>query len=174
VAEQFVVEPLGVQHQRATFSCGEPALDQYLQQRAGQEQRRKVAAVFMFRETTTNAIVGFYTLSMFAVTPSELPDDFARKLPRYERLPAALIGRLAVDSRFGGRGLGSYLLVNALERCLIASDQIAAVAVVVDAKNDRARVWYAGFGFIQFMDDPNRLFLPMGSIKKLVEGAIRP
>ena len=174
MAEQFVVEPLGAQHRRTAFSCGEPALDQYLQQRAGQEQRREVAAVFMLRETTTETIAGFYTLSMYAVTPAELPDDFARKQPRYERLPAALIGRLAVDSRFGGRGLGSYLLVNALERCLVASDQIAAVAVVVNAKNERAKTWYTDFGFVQFVDDPNRLFLPMGSIRKLVDGTARP
>lgn len=102
--------------------------------------------------------------------PSELPEAFARKQPRYDRLPAALIGRLAVDSRFAGRGLGTRLLMNALDRSLHATDQVAAVAIVVDAKHDRARQWYEQFGFTSFVDNPNRLFLPMSMIKKLAEG----
>ncbi len=127
--------------------------------------------MFILHETTKGMIAGFFTLSMYSIAPAELPEAFARKQPRYDRLPAALIGRLAVDTRFAGRGLGTRLLMNALERSLLATDQVAAVAVVVEAKHERARQWYEQFGFTAFVDDPDRLFLPMATIKRLIAGS---
>ena len=168
MTEPLNVEPLGTHHNRVGFSCGEPALDRYLRYQAGQEQRRRVAAVFVLSPADSAAVAGFYTLSMYALVPAELPESFARKLPRYDRLPAALIGRLAVDTRFAGRGLGRRLLMNALERSLRATEQVAAVAVVVEAKHDRAQRWYEQFGFTSFVDNPHRLFLPMDTINQLI------
>lgn len=170
MTESFVIEPLGNHHGRAAFSCGEAALDNYLRERAGQEHRRKVAAVFILYETTAAVVAGFYTLSIYAVRSTELPEAFRRKQPRYEQLPAALIGRLAVDVRFGGRGLGTRLLMNALQRSYQVTQEVAAVAVVVEAKNDRARQWYESFGFESFPDSPDRLFMPMATIAKLISG----
>jgi ribosomal protein S18 acetylase RimI-like enzyme len=174
VAENFEIEPLGNHHGRAAFSCGEPALDRYLRERAGQEQRRKAAAVFILHETITATVAGFYTLSMYAVRSADLPEVFRRKLPHYELLPAALVGRLAVDSRFGRRGFGARLLMDVLERSYTATQQVAASAVVVEAKNDRVREWYESFGFESFVDSPNRLFLPMATIGKLIIGSTSP
>ncbi|HVA91249.1 MAG TPA: GNAT family N-acetyltransferase [Chloroflexota bacterium] len=168
MAENFEIEPLGNHHGRAAFSCGEPVLDHYLQARAGQEQRRKVAAVFILNETITATVAGFYRLSMYAVRPTELPEAFRRKQPNYDQLPAVLIGRLAVDSRFERRGLGARLLMDALARSYAATQQVAAVGVVVEAKNDRMRTWYESFGFESFPDSPNRLFLAMATINKLI------
>ncbi len=168
MAESFTVEALATRHNRAGFSCGEPALDQYLRQQAAQEQRRRVAAVFVLSEANADTVAGFYTLSMYALVPAELPESFTRRLPHYNRLPAVLIGRLAVDTRFAGRGLGRRLLMNSLERSLRATEEVAAIAVVVEAKHDWAQGWYEQFGLTSFADNPHRLFLPMATIRQLI------
>lgn len=98
-----------------------------------------MAAVYILREKATVILAGFYTLSMYAVQSTDLPEEFRRKQPRYEYIPTVLIGRLAIDTRFGRRGLGTQLLMNALERSYQVSQEVAALAVVVDAKNDRVR-----------------------------------
>ena len=92
----FVIEPLGRQHDRAAFSCGVAELDDYLKRRAGQDIRRRIARVFVATEDGSNIVLGFYTLSALAIDVSSLPEDQARRLPRHP-VPAALIGRLAVD-----------------------------------------------------------------------------
>jgi GNAT superfamily N-acetyltransferase len=91
----------------------------------------------------------------------------AKKLP-YPEAPTILLGRLAVHSEIEGKGYGSMLLIDALARCLKLSEEIGATGVVVDAIDARAVRWYVKFGFIQFPETPNRLFLPIGSIKALL------
>ncbi|HRP05769.1 MAG TPA: hypothetical protein PLV87_12730 [Opitutaceae bacterium] len=113
-------------------------------------------------------IVGYYTLSAFAVDVAELPEAMQQKLPRYPRLSATLLGRLARDERFPGTG--SLLLMDALVRAHQKSAEIASLAVVADAKNSAALAFYRKFGFAQLGSNPNRVFLPMGTIEKLVAG----
>lgn len=174
-ARDYRFELLGRHHDRATFSCGVEALDRYFRQQAGQDQRRAVAVPYVLVDTTTRAVLGYYTLSTFTIALHSLPDAVARKLPRYETIPAILIGRLAVDQRHQGRGLGRLLLVDALARSLAISQQIGAAAIVVDAKNDTARAFYERYGFMRFADHEYRLFLPMATIAQLQrEGAIEP
>jgi ribosomal protein S18 acetylase RimI-like enzyme len=150
-------EPLSGRHDRNNFQCGAPALDAWFRTRAGQDQRRNVARVFVALDD--RGIVGFYSLSMFTLTVDDLPPDLARKLPRYDALPAALIGRLARHARARGQGLGELLLADAIARVLVAAESVAAVAIVVDAKDDAAIAFYRTFGFVQFPATPNRLFL---------------
>lgn len=164
---RFALEPLGKQHHRAAFSCGVAALDRYLQEQAGQEMRRHVAVVYVLVELSTAAIAGFYTLSATGIDVGALPEDFTRRLPRYPRLPAALIGRLAVDRGFRGQGIGKGLLLDALARSYHLSRRIGALAVVVDAKDDVARRFYEHFGFRRLADDANRLFLEMATVAGL-------
>jgi GNAT superfamily N-acetyltransferase len=164
----MLVEPLGKQHDRAAFSCGNPSLDEYLKERARQDARRYVAAPFVLvpgpGDTT---ILGYYTLSSFAIDLAELPADTARKLPSYPNVPVTLLGRLAVDERHAGQGLGEFLLMDALHRSLTQSSQIAAVAVVVDATDSRAIRFYKHFNFVPFPERPGRLFLPMPTVAAL-------
>ena len=82
-------------------------------------------------------------------------------------VPATLLGRLAIDRRFQGQGAGEYLLMDALHRSLQASRQGASLAVIVDAKDERAMAFYRYYEFIPFADQPTRLFLPMSVIEKL-------
>ena len=129
-----LIEPLRNGHNRADFSCGNASLDRYLKEQAGQDLRRACATPFVLvSERGDTTILGYYTLSSYGIDVGNLPADVARKLPRYPLIPATLLGRLAVDRRFQGRGMGEFLLLDALHRSLEESAEIAAAAVVVDA-----------------------------------------
>lgn len=166
-ADQFRIEPLGPSHDRGAFACGNEALDRYLHAQAGQDARRKVAAVFVLHDTEANLVAGYYTLSATSVDPTDLPAELVKKLPRYPVLPAVLLGRLAVDARYRGRRFGELLLLDALRRAEAHSAEVAAMAVVVDAIDDAARGFYERYGFVRFEDEPYRLFLPMATIARL-------
>ncbi len=140
------------------FTCGVPALDAWFRTRASQDQRRRVAQVFVALDE--GGIAGFYSLSMFTLALDSIPAELAHKLPRYEAVPAALIGRLARHTRVAGTGIGDLLVVDALRRVLSAAESVAAYAIVVDAKADRGRRFYEAHGFISLPSRPLRLFLP--------------
>ena len=151
------IEPLERQD-RSTFSSGDHELDEWFRRRAGQDQKRNVARVFV-AEDDTLGVIGFYSLSTYSLALPDLPSDIARKLPRYDAIPAALIGRLARDERVRGRGIGELLLADAVRRILGASRSVAVFAIMVDAKNQRAAEFYKTFGFEPFPQRPRRLFL---------------
>ena len=158
------VEPLGAHHGRTGFSSGVPALDRYFQAQAGQDARKHVAAPFVL-VLPDGAIAGYYTLSATAVPAPELPPDMIRKPPRYPLLPAALLGRLAVDQRYRGQGHGRFLLADALHRSV--KSEIASFALIVDAKDDDAKRFYERESFLPFPDHPMKLFRPMADIAAL-------
>ena len=163
----FRFETLRAQHDRAAFSCGSPSLDDYLRTRARQDAKRFVAAVFvMVPGDAPSVVAGYYTLSATSVALEDVPEEFARKLPRYPFAPATLLGRLARDVRFPGTG--KLLLVDALKRAYRQTGEIAAATVIVDAKDARARAFYESFGFRPLLASANRLFLPMQTIATLV------
>lgn len=164
------VEPLSSEHDRATFSCGEPDLDDYFRHRARQDEKRNIARVFVATEEDLG-VVGFYTLSTCAIHPGQLPKEIARKLPRYEAIPAALIGRLARDLRDRGRGVGELLLADAIKRVLAADRSMAVWAILVDAKNQGAADFYKNFGFVPFPSRPARLFLATATARKAASAA---
>jgi GNAT superfamily N-acetyltransferase len=165
-----IIEPLG-KHDRAAFSCGAEQPDRYIRQQASQDVRRRVAAVFALCDRDSKSIIGYYTLSACTVLLRDLPEEQRTRFPRYPEVPTVLLGRLAVDRRYVGQGWGKTLLLDALHRCLAQSEQIAAAAVVVDAKDDSARVFYERYGFLRPLDPEgqheNRLFLPMKTIEQL-------
>ena len=154
----IVIEPLGKHHDRASFSCGQPDLDNWFRFRAGQDEKRNIARAFVAM-TPELGVVGFYSLSSLSLSLEHLPDQVAHKLPRYDATPAALIGQLARDERVRGQGVGELLLADAIKRVLGAGRSIAVFAIVVDAKDQRAVAFYEAFGFRLFPFRPNRLFL---------------
>lgn len=161
-----VIEPLGAHHDRAGFSCGEAALDGYLARQASQDARRRVARVFVAVGDAPSTIDGYYTLSALGFDKQGRPAPVARRLPHHP-IPAALAGRLAVDRRRQGRGLGETLLIDAIRRVLAVTPSLAVYAIVVDAKNTAAQAFYQRFGFQPFIDEPRRLFLPIETVEKL-------
>jgi ribosomal protein S18 acetylase RimI-like enzyme len=152
------IEPLGKQHDRARFSSGQPDIDDWFRRRASQDERRDIARVFVAIDDQLG-IVGFYSLSSYSLALDDLPTDIARKLPRYDAIPAARIGRLARDERVRGQGVGELLLADAVRRILGAARSVAVFAIVVDAKDDPAAEFYRRFGFQPFPLRPHRLFL---------------
>jgi len=165
----WAVEPLHKIHDRQTFRCGAPALERYLQSQARQDSDKRVAAVFVLVQPPVAQVLGYYTLSASTIDTKEVPPELARKLPRYPQLPVTLLGRLAVDQQLKGQGMGQFLLMDALHRCLQAASGIAAMAVVVDAKDASAAAFYQHFGFIPLNLSASRLFLPMATIATLFD-----
>lgn len=160
------VQPLGKHHNRADFNCGVEALNRYLREQAGQDNKKKIAATFVLAGQLPAQVAGYYTLSATSIHLGELPPQVAGRLPRYPLVPATLLGRLAVDLRFRGLGHGELLLVDALKRSLLATQQIGSAAVLVDAKDESAKAFYLHFQFIPLVEHSHRLFLPMAIIQE--------
>jgi GNAT superfamily N-acetyltransferase len=161
----YLIEPLGSHHNRAAFYCGIEPLDVYFKRQAGQEARKRIAAPFVLLDKSSNTVAGYYTLSSIGINIGELPPEVTKKLPKYPILPATLLNRLAVDKKYQGKKLGEILLMDALYRSL--KNEIASMAVVVDAKDDQACSFYEHYEFIRFPNFPERLFLTMSTIEKI-------
>jgi ribosomal protein S18 acetylase RimI-like enzyme len=152
---------------RLTFDCGEPELNAYFHTRVGQDVRRNYTTCFVAMDQAEGRIAGYYTLAMGSVPLGELPEDVAKRLPRYPQVPFVHIGRLAVDQNYQGQKLGGSLLADAIARSV--GSEIAAYAVVVDAKNNTAAAFYEHFGFLKLRHSSRTLFLPISkSLKNLV------
>lgn len=164
----FVIEPLGKQHDRTVFGCGQADLDDWFHRRANQDERRNIARVFIASDDSLG-VIGFYSLSSFTLSLTDLPAEIARKLPRYDAIPAARIGRLARDVRVRGQGIGELLLADAIRRILGAGATLAVFAIVVDAKDAAAEAFYKEFGFTPFPLRPDRLFLLTSSVAAAIE-----
>jgi GNAT superfamily N-acetyltransferase len=149
---------------RAAFSSGEPSLNTYLKTQATQDMRKRMAACYALVETGTSRIIGYYTLSTAAVRLTDLPSEDSKKLPKYPYIPAALVGRLAVDAQFQRQGFGDILLGDAFVRILRLSTEIAINLVVVDALHEQAAAYYERHEFKRLPDASSRLFLPVAKL----------
>ena len=155
-------------HDRAAFSCTVAPLDTYLHERASQDVKRNVAVVYVMAEEGTARIIGYSSLCTCSIETTHLPESLTKNLPRYDALPGMLLGRLAVDARYQGQRMGTRLLADALQRCVRLSTAIAAMAVLVDAKDDHAAHFYEHFGFQRFADRPLSLFMTMLELRRTV------
>jgi predicted N-acetyltransferase YhbS len=162
------IEPLSVAHDRNDFSCGVDVLDRYLRQQAGQDVRRHVANCFVATESGTGKVAAYYTFAAAAVATGHLPPDLTRRLPRYDALPAALIGRLAVDLRYARKGLGTALVFDALERALKADP--AVFVLLVDAKDESVAEFYRRCEFRPLAKSPPSLYLPIETVRRMKRG----
>jgi len=161
------IEPLDKAHDRTGFASGAPELDRYIREQASQDVRRDVARVFVALPDGSPAICGFYSLGAASFQREKLPASQARRLPHYP-VPAALLGRLAVDEGMQGRGLGAFLLMDALHRVLLAGQTLAVHAMIVDARDEDAAAFYRKYGFIPFADNERQLLLPMATLRQLL------
>ena len=145
---------------RTLFDSGSEPLDRYFQQQVTQDVRRRVTACFVALDLAQR-VAGYYTLASASVLLADLPVLTVKKLPRYPSVPTVRMGRLAVDKDFAGHGLGGALLADALHRA--ARAEIAAYAMLVDAKDEAASAFYRHHGFIALPDLPLTLFLPLAT-----------
>ena len=156
----FRLAPLDTAHDRAAFCSDSEPLNRYLREQVTQDIRRRVAACFVAL-ADGQRIAGYYTLASASLLLTHLPASTGKKLPRYPTVPTVRMGRLAVDQSFKGQGLGGALLADALARA--ARPEIAAFAMMVDAKDETAAAFYQHHGFIALPDSPLTLFLPLAT-----------
>ena len=162
----YLTIPLDSKHKKSEFTCGNTYLDNYLQKQAKQDIKRKLSACFVL-SSEGNEIKGFYTLSNAGIPRELIPEDISKKLPRaYESLPVTLLGRLAINEKNKGQGLGKLLLIDALKRSYEVSKVIGSMAVIVDPIDEDAIGFYNKFGFIT-LPDSGKLFLSMKTIEQL-------
>ena len=155
----FRIEPLSGEHDRSQLISGSEALDRYFREQASQDIRRRIATCFVAVSIETGRVAGYYTLTATSVALTALASAVAKRLPRYPVVPAALLGRLAVDQRCQGQGLGSVLLGDALMR--MARAELGVFAMVVDAKDESAQRFYEHYGFTLLPGEQRRLCLPI-------------
>lgn len=158
----FQLAPLDAAHDRTAFNSGSEPLNRYLTEQVSQDVRRRVAACFVAL-ADGQRIAGYYTLASASLLLADLPSSAGKKLPRYPTVPTVRMGRLAVDEAFKGRGLGGALLADALSRA--TRSEIAAYALMVDAKNEAAAAFYRHHGFIALPDSSRTLFLPLSTFQ---------
>jgi GNAT superfamily N-acetyltransferase len=153
--------PLAKRHDRAAFDCGDPELNLYLQRFARQNHESGGAKCFVAAPSSApTRILGFYTLSPASLAYSRTPAVAKKGLARYD-VPVFRLGRLAVDRTVQGRGLGGALLLCAADRCIRVAHDVGGVALLIDAKNDRAANWYESYGALRLEDAPLSLVLPL-------------
>jgi GNAT superfamily N-acetyltransferase len=153
-----------VSHNRNRFDCGVNALNNYLKVMANQQSARDNSRTYLLEDINQPSyIVGFYTLTVTPVDLSALPEKF---LKRHQNARAGgLIARLAVDKRYSGKGYGEWLLIDALNKLLSASEAVGFPVIIVDAR-DGAAQFYEKFGFAAFEDSPNKLFITVATVRK--------
>lgn len=150
-------------HDRKAFSCGVDVLDDYLQRFAIQQSKKGVTVVRVLVDTESpETILGYYSLSAAQVDTGQLSEPEQQKLPRYP-VPCFRMGRLAAHQSLQGQGIGRVLIACAIERCLEARKHVAAYALIVDAKGEKAKSFYVHYGFTPCRDNSMTLYLPLGS-----------
>jgi GNAT superfamily N-acetyltransferase len=164
---EIEIQPISRHFDLSSFDCGISALNDYLQKYARQNHNRDLGKTFVALEKKNEKkVLGFYTAVASEIDKQLMPPAHSKHLPRYP-LPAIRIGRLAVDKRHHGRGIGGGLLWDALDRANRLSKEVGVYAVVVDAKDDKAAQFYLKYGFLPLSNMPLTLFLPIESIHVL-------
>ncbi|MDX1887899.1 GNAT family N-acetyltransferase [Mycolicibacterium sp. 120270] len=160
-------------HRREEFDCTDASLNEWLRRYAGQNRRRDTAATWVVVDDQSR-VMAYACVSMTSVDRSAAPDELAKGTPR--RIPALLIGRLGVDRRAAGHGLGTALVVHILQKAVEINHTAACRAVVVDALNPDAFRWWVRFGFVPFdpEDEHNLdLYLLTADIERTIEALER-
>jgi len=152
--------PLTGNHDRQGFDCGRQELNDWLRKVARQHQDKGLSKTFVAtREDAPDRILGYYALTLAELENRHLPEAWRKKLPR--RIPGVRLGRLAVDRRCQGKGLGELLLIDALTRMRRVYTEAGGIGLFVDAIDEQAAGFYRRFGFAACPDNPLLLFLPV-------------
>ncbi len=154
-------------HDRKSFDCGVEALNLYLQRAANQDSKRSITRVHVMVDG--KRIIGFFTLAGHSVLRDNLPEDV--KISSYKDLPFLLLGRLAVDVDFQGRGYGDLLIYHAFKITASIAENAGILGIIVEAKDDKAVSFYNGIGFLPLEATPKRMVLPIQTINSLLEDA---
>lgn len=166
--DEWRIERLNQGHLRQDFDCGKPPLNDFVHSLVGQHEKRSLGRTYVALQEGEQRVMGYYTLASGAIDVGSLPAKLAKKLPRHA-VPVVLLAHLAVDRSVHGRGLGGFLLRDALTRSLDLSEKLGIHAVVVDALDVEAKGFYERFGFLPLTHDEMRLFLTLDAIRTAVK-----
>ncbi|MSP98546.1 MAG: GNAT family N-acetyltransferase [Betaproteobacteria bacterium] len=159
------VSELSGRHDRESFDCGNPALNNYLRQIAGQHVRKSLARVYVAcEESDPGRIVAYYALNGCEINSQELPAPLRKKFPG--RIPAVRLGRLAVAAVNQSQGLGEQMLFHAMWNVAQVDGIIGAAALLVDAKDPVSKRFYVKYGFLELPDRTLTLFLPIARVRQ--------
>ena len=172
----FVIEPFDPErYNRKGFHCGVTAVDNYFHHTANKLAKAGNVRLYVMA-APDGAVAGFYTLNAHAVCYEGLPARYARTRPAHGSIPAAFISMMGRDERYRGSGIGGDLLVDALTRIARAADQIGLAVVMLDVldcgdpeRMARRQALYEGYGFTPLPSNPRRLFLPLATVRQLLE-----
>lgn len=159
------VAPLGAAHDRGGFRSRSEPLNRYFREQASQDVRRRLS-ICPVAVDAGGSLVGYYTLSAWSVPLDKLDARAQRKLPKYEAIPVILLGQLAIDERFVGKGYGAALLADAIQRAL--QTDLGAYAMFTQAKDEQAARFCRHHGFVESPDDPLQLHLALATAASLI------
>lgn len=151
-------QPLSAEHRLEDFACGETSLDDWLRRRALINQTTGASRTFVVIDES-GQVLAYYALAAGAVSHQESPGAIRRNMP--DPVPVMVLARLAVDQRLQGQQVGGALLKDALQRAVSVAQNIGVRALLVHALNDRARQFYAHYGFVPSPANPMTLMLPL-------------
>jgi GNAT superfamily N-acetyltransferase len=154
-------EPLTAGHELDGFFCGKPSLDRWLKTRALSNQEKGFTAVLVVHDS--HRVIGYYGLAPTAIVPARLPRSIRTGQPP-DPVPCLLLGQLATDQNWTGKGIGTGLLKHALQRCVTAAGLIGGRALIVNAVDAEAAAFWARRGFMPTKDDPLILFRSIADI----------
>lgn len=171
--QEYIITKIEDADAASGFCCGKEPLDNYFARYAVKNDRADIGSTYVLRGKPENPsepwhVLGFYTVSMAHADSSHLPPNLQKKLPKYP-MPAALIGRFAIDKRVQGKGLGGKLLFDAFRRLVDAADILGCVWIIVDAKDEDSQRFYAKFDFVAIPGEtwPRRMMIGIGTVRAL-------
>ena len=160
-------------HDRNSFDCGEPELNQFIKTQAAKHMQAGISRTMVLASDVPMIdkkypICSFYSVAPSAICRETLPAHLAKKLPRYP-VPVFLLAQLAVHKTFHGSGLGKISLIKALEYLWEVNHHMRAYAIVVDCLTESAQTFYAKYGFevLCIHNGRIRMFLPMKTVEQL-------
>ena len=156
-------EPVLKKHDRKSFDCGDPPMNDFLQRYARQSHESGAAKTFLaINNADNNTILGFYSLAPGAMAYADTPETVRHGLARHD-VPGFRLARIATDLRWQGQGLGGQLLAAVPRRCLRAAAEVGGVVLIIDAKNDRAARWYTNYGAVPLSNKPLTLVMSLAT-----------
>lgn len=160
--EHLLVRPYRKGDNKHTFACGNDTLNRYFKTRLSQDIKRNLAAGYVLWDESKATVAGYFTVSAVHVILQDVPGNDKLKLP-YDELPFLLLGRLAVDDKYKGQGIGKHLMMAVFQLALELQDKIGLWGIAVDPINDQATTFYQRLGFDQLKND-NRMFISLKTI----------
>ena len=175
-APRGIIEPFdSVKHDRVAFSCGVEQVDNFFKKTANKLVKADNLRVYVMMGAE-GQVIGFYAINAHKVDYTELPAKYARDRPRHGSIPAIYISMIGVDVRFAGNGYGGDLLADCLKRIARIGDELGVSVIMLDVLDDgnpelvdKRKRLYAGYGFTPLPPNDMRMFLPLATVRQLIE-----